>query len=378
MSERSERPTDRSEAARDADPGRGLSSSPAMEQRGPYIAELLRAGSRAHAAGAVLRQGAAAGHEAVPTFEDLVADSEHRVLCLAEALALGVPEILHEHLRWARVAYAARGVPDEFLPANLEALGEELLERLPKGDGELAAEVLSDARAVVQAAPTQLPCLLSDDAPHVELARKFLLCVLEGRRTDAIELVVGAAEGGVPLPDLHHHVIARVQSEVGRMWQMGEVHVADEHLGSRVVEDALTRLRERIPASTGDGHRVLVATVGGDLHDIGSRMVADQFEMAGWQVLFLGANTPTPDLVRAVRDHRVELLAVSASVEHGVGATADLIAALRAEGDESRVPVLVGGRIFAALPQLWRAVGADGCAASSLEAPEAGRALVEG
>jgi len=93
------------------------------------------------------------------------------------------------------------------------------------------------------------------------------------------------------------------------------------------------------------------------LHDIGLRVVADRYEMDGWHAILLGANTPAPDVVRAVWDHRAELVAVSAHLGLHVRATARLVAAVREGAPGTRV--VVGGHPFTLVPDLWRVVGAD-------------------
>ena len=95
------------------------------------------------------------------------------------------------------------------------------------------------------------------------------------------------------------------------------------------------------------------------VEDIGARMVSDHFEMAGWDSIFLGADTPSDALVRVISDFGADLVAVSSGLGINVRATAALVKAIHASGD---VPVLVGGLPFLAVPGLWKDVGADASA----------------
>ena len=119
---------------------------------------------------------------------------------------------------------------------------------------------------------------------------------------------------------------------------------------------------------------MLTASVSGNLHDIGARIVADHFEMEGWRSLFLGANTPVGDLVQAVEDFEPDLVALSVGLASHVRATAETIAALRERFPDR--PILVGGRPFELVPDLWKDVGADGCAADAAAAVQVGARLV--
>ena len=162
---------------------------------------------------------------------------------------------------------------------------------------------------------------------------------------------------------------------MGRMWQVGDVDVAEEHLGSRIVEEALILLRARMPRVEENGHSVLVASVRGTLHDIGGRMVADHFEMAGWRSVFLGADTPTDDLVAAVEHFDIDLVALSAGLGLNIRATAEVVAAIRAR--RADLPVIVGGRPFSLLQELWQTVGADGSAPDAASAVREAEKLVD-
>jgi methanogenic corrinoid protein MtbC1 len=348
-----------------------------MDPQGQFIATLIEASGKALAAGAITRLSEAGHADDVEAwgFQQLVADAQVRLENLAEALAVGRPDLLQLEVQWLATTYVARQVPLDFLRRTLECLRAELAEGLPAVAATMACSYLDSARENLAAPLPELPSLLVDGQPHVDLARSFLLTALEGRRNDAQRLLSEAFEGGVSVPDLHQHVLTRVQAEMGRMWQVGDVDVAEEHLGSRIVEEALILLRDRMPRVEENGRSVLVAAVRGTLHDIGARMVADHFEMAGWRSFFLGADTPTDDIVAAIKHFDVDLVALSAGLGLNIRATAELVAAIRAS--HAAVPVLVGGRPFSQLPDLWQNVGADGSATDSAGAVLEGDRLIE-
>jgi len=271
------------------------------------------------------------------------------------------------------VVIKSRDVATDVLDVNLECLGLELAERLPAGIADVPAAYVASARKALADGPESLPSLLADGVPHADLARAYLLAALEGRRADAMRLVADAADSGVPVADLHEHVIGRTQAELGRMWQMAEIHVGEEHLGSRIAEEALALLRARHNAPADAPYTVLAACVAGGRHDVASRMLADQFELQGWRSILLGADVPSADLAHSARDFDVDLVALSAPLLLDVREAAAQIAALRREVS---VPVLVGGRSFNAVDDRWRVVGADGYARTAAEGAAAGKRLV--
>jgi methanogenic corrinoid protein MtbC1 len=77
------------------------------------------------------------------------------------------------------------------------------------------------------------------------------------------------------------------------------------------------------------GKLVLLASVPGNLHDLGARMVSDQLDLDGFQVAFLGANTPARDLALAARDLHPDLIALSVQLGSQLRGAAALVALLR-------------------------------------------------
>jgi methanogenic corrinoid protein MtbC1 len=212
------------------------------------------------------------------------------------------------------------------------------------------------------------PSALDEGGPHADRARRFLLALLEKRRSDARDLVFEAIDAGVPLAELHRDVVGRAQREMGRMWQLGEVHVGEEHLGSRIVEDVLALARERAGRADSSGRCAAACSPAGDLHDIGARMVSDALDAAGWEAVFLGANVPAEDLIRSLADFEVDLLVLSVGLALHVRTCAQTIARVRDELGAGAPAILVGGPPFELAPELWAAVGADACAESPVDA----------
>ena len=173
--------------------------------------------------------------------------------------------------------------------------------------------------------------------------------------------------------ELVEHVLVGVQRELGRLWQRGEIHVGEEHLGSRLTEEILARLAARDVRTT-NGSRVVVASTSGDLHEIGARMVALRFEREGWEVCFLGANLPRPDLTLSLAELEPQVLALSVTLGLHLRGAAAIVASAHAL--EPRVPVLVGGPAFHLDPELWRPIGAAGVALDTLSAERKARELV--
>ena len=94
-------------------------------------------------------------------------------------------------------------------------------------------------------------------------------------------------------------------------------------------------------------------------------MLADIFELDGWDTHFLGANMPKPGIIKLITDIHADVLAISATITANVPHVAELIAAVRATPECQSIKIVVGGYPFRLSQNLWQTVGADGFAADA-------------
>jgi MerR family transcriptional regulator, light-induced transcriptional regulator len=208
------------------------------------------------------------------------------------------------------------------------------------------------------------------------LARGYLKKVLDRDKAGAVRLIVDSAQAGAPIEDLYLEVLQPVQREIGRLWQTNEITVAQEHYCTAVTQLVMSQLYSYVFTKKRIGHRMVMTCIGGELHEVGARMVADFFEIRGWDTYFMGANTPAESVISAIVENEAELIGVSTTINYGVTAARDLIEKIKSNEALSNVSVLVGGRPFLLSDSLWQATGADGFAPDAREAVALGERLV--
>jgi len=140
----------------------------------------------------------------------------------------------------------------------------------------------------------------------------------------------------------------------------------------------MSRLYSHIFSGPRVGRVLMSACAQGEIHEIGARMVADFFEMEGWDTCHLGANMPAAVLVDYVGQHRPDLLALSATMTFHLEGVAAMVRALRANQETRDLRIMVGGHAFNREPDLWREIGADGYARDAEDALGAAGRLAAG
>ena len=128
---------------------------------------------------------------------------------------------------------------------------------------------------------------------QAEIAARYLEALLAGDRDAAVRTAFddGVARG-LSVPDLYVGVIQTAQHRIGELWQANRLTVAHEHVATAISQLVMALAYPVLPRQPRNGKPALVACVDDELHDLGARMVADFFEMAGFDVRYLGANLP--------------------------------------------------------------------------------------
>lgn len=193
-------------------------------------------------------------------------------------------------------------------------------------------------------------------APLAELKEQYLRAQLAGDRREAVRLVVeeGLANRGASVVDLQSHVIGAAQDEIGRLWQMNLVTIAQEHMATAISQVSLAALFERARVAKPVDRKILVACVEGELHDLPARLVSDLLEIEGFDVRFLGANVPHEDLVAMIRDERPALIGLSVTMSFNLKSLREAVSRVRVVTD---APIFIGGHALAWSPGIDRELG---------------------
>ncbi len=139
-------------------------------------------------------------------------------------------------------------------------------------------------------------------------------------------------------------VMIPAMAEAGRRFE-DDVYFVPELLSSgRAITAGLDILRPLFTAGSAQrAGRVVIGTVQGDLHDIGKNLVAVMLEGAGFEVIDLGTDVSPAEVVAAIREHRPQVVALSALLTTTMLSMPSIIDAIAAAGLRDDVRVLVGG-----------------------------------
>jgi 5-methyltetrahydrofolate--homocysteine methyltransferase len=199
--------------------------------------------------------------------------------------------------------------------------------------------------------------------------------ILYGNRDSIKEQLEEALEQGWQALDLNEQVLIPALQEVGRRFDRKEFFLPQVILAAETMQVAFTRLKVLFPGeSAGQRGCIILATVKGDVHDIGKNIVATVLRNYGWEVVDLGKNVATPDIVREARQRQADFVGLSALMTTTMIEMGTVIKELKASGIPAKV--IVGGAV---LNQSYaEEIGAHGYGKDAMEAVRLVDLLQEG
>jgi methanogenic corrinoid protein MtbC1 len=182
-----------------------------------------------------------------------------------------------------------------------------------------------------------------------ELLERLAVADRRGAVLRGLELVAA----GVRRHDLLA-VVRDAQRRVGELWQANEWTVAQEHAATAVSEAIVMATAPQPRADRARGRLALVCA-DGEWHTLPARLAAETFDLAGYDVVFVGGSVPPDHLYNYLPSLRLDAVAVSATLALNLPGAARTVAAVHAAG----LRAVVGGAAFGTQPERAAAIGAD-------------------
>jgi len=201
--------------------------------------------------------------------------------------------------------------------------------------------------------------------------------IIECNAAKAAELTQQMVDEGAKPSEIINKGLIGGMNVVGDRFKKGDMYVPEVmmaakamHAGMNIVKPLLL---EGESSSTG---KVVIGTVAGDLHDIGKNLVGMMMESGGMEVVDLGVDVPADKIAAAVKEHKPQVLGLSALLTTTMLAMKDAIEVLKEEGLRDSVKVIVGG---APVTQDFAdEIGADGWAPDAASAKDLAQKLATG
>ena len=273
-------------------------------------------------------------------------DFNHHLKFLASAMITATPEIFVEYTMWLKDVLQSRLLSLQH-PIDSFALMLQFIKlRLNESDQLIATQVIeAGLDALKKERPNKSNSqYLSEKSKNV--SPDYTLSLVEGDRKQAENIIRNSTESGVSLIDVEVGIVQPAMYDIGHLWQQNKITVAQEHLATAISQNALARAFATADFADPVDRSTICACIEGNFHSMGLRMVSDAFELSGWDVDYLGADTPNSSIVSQVDAVRPDVLSLSLSLPHQIIVLKQLLEQLQAEMGSQMPSIVVGGLAF--------------------------------
>ena len=221
-------------------------------------------------------------------------------------------------------------------------------------------EAYRDFKPAAPAAAAAPTAAKREDGPAGSLRQ----AVEKGLQQQAEDLARAALDGGRAVLDVINGELVPALDTVGKAFESGKLFLPQLLMSAESAKAAFAVLKERLPTGQSDGPaQIVLATVKGDIHDIGKNIVKVLLESYRFRVLDMGKDVPPEEIVAAVREGRIPLVGLSALMTTTTPYMEETIRQLRAAGLPCRI--VVGGAVITG--PYAESIGADHYAPDAMD-----------
>ncbi len=195
-----------------------------------------------------------------------------------------------------------------------------------------------------------------DEIPKYEIKKETSLkdLIIRGMVDLTVQRTAKALNSSAPLNIITNEIIPALD-EVGDSFEKQKIYLPQLLMSAECASKAFALVKEKMPVSESNGKSVIIATVKGDIHDIGKNIVKLMLESYGFTVYDLGKDVSKEAILGAVKKCDCKLVALSALMTTTLPAMQESIELLHAY--DSSIKVMVGGAVLT--EEYARMIGAD-------------------
>lgn len=215
----------------------------------------------------------------------------------------------------------------------------------------------------------------ADNGPQInEMQDKLKTAVLKGNRNGIVKITKEALESGEKPTELLNQVLLPAINQVGEFFDQGKYFLPQLIASAEAMKNSIEVL-EPLLQTGGTGEEmpvVVIATVEGDIHDIGKNLVALMLKNHGFHVIDLGKDVPQAKILESAKEHHAEFIALSALMTTTMQRMREIVAAAKEEGITAKI--IIGGAVIT--QEYADEIGADGYSKDAADAVKLAKSLM--
>jgi 5-methyltetrahydrofolate--homocysteine methyltransferase len=190
-----------------------------------------------------------------------------------------------------------------------------------------------------------------------QILQEISTAILSGETNTLLQMIEQGFKLSMSATELLDEAMIPAIKQLSQRYQGADFYIPDVLISSQTVRAGFHALKPHLVNKSYHFKRVVIGTVEGDIHDIGKNLVSIYLESAGFEVIDLGVDVPTVEFIKAVKEYKPDILALSALLTTTMGEMANIIKLLSKSDLRHTVKVIVGGGPV--MRQFAARIGAD-------------------
>ncbi|GAB6095265.1 hypothetical protein JCM14469_15170 [Desulfatiferula olefinivorans] len=303
------------------------------------------------------------GHSPLDVMYD---NHKHHAAFMATVFDTGSYDLLARTVPWVYRSYHARRFSHDYFLLALSTWIRAVETHAPRAMDHVLAVyrwMIRRHDAMIDLSRTDAglnaPPVMNDNI--IEAQQAFQAALLRGDHGACLDLAREAVSHHPDIEPFYSHIIQPSMFNIGTLWERAVISVAQEHLASAIVSRVMATVGIMALDAEKNGLKAVITAAPNEFHEIGAWMIADILTCEGWDVRYLGANTPQADLIGMVTDFKPHALGISITMPFNIDKVRSIIAEVRRTTGTGEPAIVVGGGLFKAGMDLCGYLGADGC-----------------
>lgn len=196
-----------------------------------------------------------------------------------------------------------------------------------------------------------------------DLYQQILIALQAENKEAAVKLAINALiENKVSVAELYEMILVPALNNIIKEYKENDELIWREHVRSGIIRTIIESAYPFVLAEYKQQEvvkgKVIVICPANEDHELGARMVADFFKLAGFDSTFIGARTPPATVHKAVEVIQPDYICISVTNYYNLIKVKEMIQAIKAQAN-NKIKFIVGGRAFSATPSAFETVAAD-------------------
>lgn len=304
---------------------------------------------------------------------------KNHVEFMANVFKFSLFNLLMKIVPWVYKAYYSHGFSYDYFPVELKLWKKAIKKFIPPHYAEELCNIydfmIKNHKEMITLSQKESYFNLPESNISIKEKEKFKSFLLIGDYKKALSFSDNYIKSSKDIPIFYQKIIQPTLYDIGNLWEKGEISVAEEHLATSIIGRIMANIYLKIPFKRKKSGKVIVTSSPNEYHEIGGRMVADIIESEGYVVHYLGANTPSNDIIKQIKKIKPQILAISVTMPFNIDKVALLISEVK-KMDKDSPKIIVGGIVFNLIPDLYKSIDADYWAPDAISALELTKKII--